>query len=98
MVNRLNIKQKYQKIEPERSGTEGDANRSPVPTLNVKFAIQLKYLTNFWRFVDLPLINCEIQLDLSQAKDCVQREQNNNIRGVNFVITSAELNVAVVTL
>ena len=64
MVNHLNIKQKYQKIEPERSGTEGDANPSPVPTLNVEFAIQHKYLINFWRFVDLPLINCEIEIDL----------------------------------
>ena len=25
----------------------------------------------FWRFLDLPLINCEIELDLSWSKDCI---------------------------
>ena len=46
----------------------------------------------------MPLINCEIELDLSWTKDCVLTEQNNNITGVNFVITSTKLYVAVVTL
>ena len=50
---------------PERPGNKGDANRPPVPTLNVEVAIPLKYLSNFWRFLDMPLINCEITLDLS---------------------------------
>ena len=27
--------------------------------------VSLKYLSNFWRFLDLPLINCELELDLS---------------------------------
>ena len=26
---------------------------------------------NFWRFFDLPLFNCEIELDLSWSKNCV---------------------------
>ena len=42
-----------------------------VPILNVEVTISPKYLSNFWRFLDLPLINCEIELDLSWAKDCV---------------------------
>ena len=50
---------------PERPGNEGDANRPPVPTLNVEVTIPLKCLGNFWRSLDLPLINCEIELDLS---------------------------------
>ena len=28
-------------------------------------------MINFWRSFDLSLINCEIELDLSQSKDCV---------------------------
>ena len=43
------------------------------------------------------LINCEIELDLSWTKECVLIEQNNNITGVNFVITSTKLYVPVVT-
>ena len=49
---------------PERRGKEVDANRPPVPSLNVEVTIPLKYLNNFWRSLDLPLRNCEIELDL----------------------------------
>ena len=31
--------------------------------------VPLKYLSNFWRFLDLPLISCEIELDLSLSKN-----------------------------
>ena len=31
----------------------------------------LKYLSNFWRTLDIPLINCEISLDLTWSKNCV---------------------------
>ena len=34
-------------------------------TLNVEFVVPLKYLSNFWRFLDLLLMNCETELDLS---------------------------------
>ena len=44
------------------------------------------------------MINCEIELHLSWSEDCVLIEQNNNITGVNFVITSTKLYVPVVTL
>ena len=38
---------------------------------DVKIAIPLKYLGNFWRSLDIPLINCEITLVLSWYKECV---------------------------
>ena len=31
-------------------------------TLDTEFVVLLKYLSNFWRSLDLPLINCEIGL------------------------------------
>ena len=34
-------------------------------TLNVEVVVPLKYLSNFWRFLDLLLTNCETELDLS---------------------------------
>ena len=49
-----------------RHGTPEDAYRSPqpaVPTLNVEIIIPLKYLRNFWRFLDSPLTKCEKELD-----------------------------------
>ena len=30
--------------------------------------VPLKYLSNFWRSLDLPLINCELELDLKWIK------------------------------
>ena len=38
---------------------------------DVTNAIPLKYLGNFWRSLDIPLINCEIPLILSWYKECV---------------------------
>ena len=31
----------------------------------VEIAVSLKYLSNFWRILDIPLINCEVSLTLS---------------------------------
>ena len=38
---------------------------------DVEIAIPLKYLGNFWRSLDIPLINCEITLVLPWYKECV---------------------------
>ena len=38
---------------------------------NVKIAVPLKHLNNFWRSLDMPLNNCEIHLELNWTKDCV---------------------------
>ena len=34
-------------------------------TLDAKVVVPLRYLSNFCRFLRLPLINCEMELDLS---------------------------------
>ena len=38
---------------------------------NVKVAVPLKYFSNFWRSLKMPLINCKIHLKLNWSKDCV---------------------------
>ena len=38
---------------------------------NVKIAVPLKYLSSFWRSLEMPLINCKIHLELNWSKDCV---------------------------
>ena len=42
--------------------------------LDSKVVVPLKYLSNFWRPVDFPLINCEIELDMSWSRYCVISE------------------------
>ena len=94
MINHLKIVG----ITLERPGKEGDANRPPVPTSNAEFTISNKYFNNFWWSLNLPLINYQAELDLWWTKKCALIERNNNIRGVNFAITSIKLYVPVVTL
>ena len=36
-----------------------------------KIWLPLKYVRDFWRTVEVPLINCEINLILTLSKDCI---------------------------
>ena len=40
-------------------------------TKNVEIAIPLKHLSNFWRRLDMPLINCEVSLTLTWSEACM---------------------------
>ena len=40
-------------------------------TKDVAIIVPLKYLSNFWRTLEMPLINCEVNLILTWSKDCV---------------------------
>ena len=37
---------------------------------DVKKTVSLKYLSNFWRSLEIPLINCKINLELNWSKAC----------------------------
>ena len=41
---------------------------------DAKVNVSLKYLSNFWRSLDLPLIDCEIEFDLPWSKECIISE------------------------
>ena len=52
------------------AGEEGyDANK--VGKNETEVVIPLKYLSYFWRSLNIPLINCELELILTWSKDCV---------------------------
>ena len=55
--------------------------------------VPLKYLSNFWRTHEMPLINCEIMLMLTWSSACVI---TNSTRA--FAIIDTKLYVPVVTL
>ena len=38
---------------------------------NVKIAVPLKYLSNFWRSLEMSLINCKAELSLRRIESCV---------------------------
>ena len=54
---------------------------------NAKIAVPLKYLSNFWRSLEMPLINCKIHLELNWSKDCVM----STIADTTFKITNTKL-------
>ena len=37
----------------------------------VKIAVPLKHLSNFWRSLEMPLINCKVELSLKWIENCV---------------------------
>ena len=37
----------------------------------IEIAVPLKHLRNFWKTLDIPLINCEVSLALSWSVNCV---------------------------
>ena len=42
--------------------------------LDTEVAVPLKYLSNFWKYLNFPLINSDIELDLSCSRYCVVSE------------------------
>ena len=64
-------------------------------TKDVKIIVPLEYLSNFWRTLEMPLINCEVNLILTWSKDCVI---TNSTGEGKFAITDTKLYVPVVTL
>ena len=58
-------------------------------------AVPLKYMSNFFGSLEMPLINCKIHLETSWTKDCVM---SNNDGNATFQITSTKLYVPIVTL
>ena len=66
--------------------------------INVEIMVPLKYLSNFWRTLEMSLINCEVNLILTWSPDCVIIYTNVTNQIPTFVIPEATLYVPVVTL
>ena len=67
-------------------------------TKNVEKTLPLKYLSNFWRTLEMPLINCEINLILKWSANCVIVSTNVANQNATFAITNTKLYVPVVNL
>ena len=60
--------------------------------------IPLKHLTNFWRTLEMPLINCEVELILTRSAGCVIISTDVANQVPTVTITETNLYVPVVTL
>ena len=66
-------------------------------TKKVEIMVSLKYLSNFWRTLEMPLINCEITLNLNWSENCVIVATYIANQGATFSITDTKLYVPVAT-
>ena len=102
----------YYRDEPN-SGINNGINYSIMGSKSFDYKSNLKYLSKFWRSLNIPLINGEIQLILTWFKNCVliinaTKEANYNADSVvrkidnpenaTFQITGTKLYVPVVIL
>ena len=67
-------------------------------TKYVEIMVPLKYLSNFWRTLEMPLINCEVNLILTWSSTCVLVSTNIQNQNARFAITDTKLYVPAVTL
>ena len=81
--------------DPETNGTKK----------RVKIAVPLKYLTDFWRSLEMPLINCKVNISLKWIENCVliaaavsADVDATDADSATFKITDAKLHVPVATL
>ena len=81
------------KFKAKITGPTGDDG-----TKDVEIMVPLKYLSNFWRTLEMPLINCEVNLILTWSSTCVLIATNIPNQNATLATTDTKLYVPVVTL
>ena len=79
-----------------KTKTTGQTNNNR--RVNIEIMVPLKYLSNFWRTFEMPLINCEIELILTWSENCIIIYTDVDQQVPTFTILETNLYVPVVTL
>ena len=97
--------QKYYKDDPNDNMTQSESFKSKARitgktpadgnTKDAEIIVPLKYLSNFWRTLEMPLMSCEVEPILTWSEDCVISSATGETK---FAITETKLYVPVVTL
>ena len=91
MTNYINSRSfKYKASIIGNTESNGTKNR-------VKIAVPLKYLSNFWRLLEMPLINFKVEFSLKWTENCILTTAANANKAI-IKITDAKLYVAIVIL
>ena len=98
----------YYRDEPDDNLADSELFKSKIKTKekapnnnnekDVEIMVSLKYLSNFWRTLEMPLINCEVNLILTWSSTCVLVATRVDNQNAKFAITHTKLYVPVVTL
>ena len=96
---------KYYRDKPNDNLEDSKSSKSKIKIIgktpnngnerDVEIMVPLKYLSIFWRTLEMPLINCEVNLISTWSSTCVI---TNSTGEGTFVITDAKLYLPVVTL
>ena len=112
-VRNINYSIKNSKSFGYKTSITGNLEGNKAEKNDIEIVVPLKYLSNFWRTLEIPLINREVSLTLAWSENCVitsksTREANpdagpavagiNNSTNAVFKITDSKLYVPVVTL
>ena len=62
---------------------------------DTKIVVPIKYLSNFWRSLEISLTNFKVHLELNWIEDCILSSAGNFAK---FEITDAKLHIPIVTL
>ena len=81
------------KFKTKITGQTGDDG-----TKDVEIIVPLKYLSNFWRTLEMPLLNCEVNLIFTWPSTCVLISTNIPNQNATFAITDTKVYVPVVIL
>ena len=95
----------YYKDDPNDDITQSKSFKSKIKiprkspeagnTKDVEIIVPLKHLSNFWRILEMPLINCDVNLILMRSKGCVISSATGETK---FEIIETKLYVLVLTL
>ena len=83
---------KYKTVLVRKTGNVASGNSS---VKNTKIVVPLKYLSNFWRSLEMSLINCKVHLELNWIENCIFSSDGDSAK---FKITYTTLNVPRATL
>ena len=109
----LNYSIKDSKSFDYKTSITGKLEGNNVEKDDVKIVVPLKYLSNVWRTLDMPLFNCDVSLTLTRSKNCVLTskatkdgdlhadpsvDEINNPTNATFKINDCKLYIPVITL
>ena len=75
--------------------TANSANNRNSSVKDAKIVALLNFLSNFWRSLEMTLINCKVNLELNWIEGCILSSAENSAK---FEKTDAKLQVRIVTL
>ena len=81
------------KFKQQLTGRKGNGG-----TKDVEIMVPLKYLSNFYRTLEMPLINCEISLQLKWSENCILVAGTAANENPRFQINYTKFYVPIVTL